>query len=186
MADRLEQRAKVAEALVEHVLATGLSQVSVRQLAAAAGISDRMLIYYFGNKATAVSEVLMAAAMRMEAMLSAALPPGVRLPRQAMFDTMTAALRSEETRLFMALWIEIIAKSFREPDPYGPVATRIARFFLQWMIDRIEGETDDERKSNAALVFAMIDGMAMIEACLPDEETVPMREAVARAVTTAP
>lgn len=186
MADRLTQRARVAETLVDHVLATGLSQVSVRQLAAAAGISDRMLIYYFGSKNTAISEVLMAAALRMEGALSAAVPEGPRLSRAAMFDLLTEALGAESTRLFMALWIEIIAKSLREPEPYGPVATRIARFFLGWVTDRVEGEAEADRKRNAALVFAMIDGMAIIEACLPEEESGPMRVAVAEAIASLP
>ncbi|MEM1381519.1 MAG: TetR/AcrR family transcriptional regulator [Pseudomonadota bacterium] len=184
MADRNEQRARVAETLVDHVLATGLSQVSVRQLAAAAGISDRMLIYYFDNKNNALSEVLMAAAMRMEAMLNASLPPDAGLPRAALFGVLTEAFRDEDTKLFMALWIEIIAKSLREPEPYGPVATRIALFFLDLMTDRVEGQTREERRRNAGLVFAAIDGMAMIEACLPEDETAPMREAVAAAVAS--
>ncbi|MFY8208820.1 MAG: TetR/AcrR family transcriptional regulator, partial [Caulobacter sp.] len=46
---RDEQRARVIAVLADHLLATGLSQASLRQLAAAAGVSDRMLLYYFAD-----------------------------------------------------------------------------------------------------------------------------------------
>mgnify|MGYP000446911998 CR=1 FL=1 len=54
MALRAAQRQVVTERLAGHLLASGLARTSVRQLAAAAGISDRMLLYYFRDKAEAL------------------------------------------------------------------------------------------------------------------------------------
>ena len=51
MSPRDEQRERVIGALTGHLLRTGLSQSSLRQLAAAAEVSDRMLLYYFVDKA---------------------------------------------------------------------------------------------------------------------------------------
>jgi AcrR family transcriptional regulator len=45
-----EPRAKLLAAAVDHVLAHGLSDLSLRELAAAIGTSHRMLIYHFGSK----------------------------------------------------------------------------------------------------------------------------------------
>ena len=46
MTTREEQRQLVIERLSRHLLDVGLAQASLRQLAAAAGVSDRMLLYY--------------------------------------------------------------------------------------------------------------------------------------------
>jgi len=54
MAVRAVQRQVVTERLAGHLLASGLSRTSVRQLAAAAQVSDRMLLYYFRDKAEAL------------------------------------------------------------------------------------------------------------------------------------
>ena len=56
MAPKDQQRAQAAQRLKQHLLETGLSQSSLRQLAAAAGISDRMLLYYFDDKSDALNE----------------------------------------------------------------------------------------------------------------------------------
>ena len=50
MTVRETQRAEATEAIADHLLKEGLARTGVRQLAAAAGISDRMLLYYFKNK----------------------------------------------------------------------------------------------------------------------------------------
>jgi AcrR family transcriptional regulator len=47
---RSEPRARLLDAAVDHVLAHGLSDLSLRELAAAIGTSHRMLIYHFGSK----------------------------------------------------------------------------------------------------------------------------------------
>jgi AcrR family transcriptional regulator len=43
-------RDRLLAAAVEHILANGLSNLSLRELAAAIGTSHRMLIYHFGSK----------------------------------------------------------------------------------------------------------------------------------------
>jgi AcrR family transcriptional regulator len=45
-----EPRARLLAAAVDHVLAHGLGDLSLRELAAAIGTSHRMLIYHFGSK----------------------------------------------------------------------------------------------------------------------------------------
>ena len=65
MGIRDEQRERVVERLSGHLLATGLAQVSLRQLATAAGVSDRMLLYYFDDKAEVLSASLQRIAGQM-------------------------------------------------------------------------------------------------------------------------
>ncbi|MCA3736058.1 MAG: TetR family transcriptional regulator [Phenylobacterium sp.] len=80
MTVRAAQRQVVTERLAEHLLATGLARTSVRQLAAAAGVSDRMLLYYFRDKAEALGEAMGHVVAQLGGRLEAALPAGARMP----------------------------------------------------------------------------------------------------------
>ena len=67
------KRTDLLDRVADHMLATGLD-ASLRPLAAAIGTSDRMLLYYFPDKATLMSAVLERIASRLAAMLGAAVP----------------------------------------------------------------------------------------------------------------
>ena len=64
------------DAMAAHVLEHGLNSASLRPLAKAAGTSDRMLIYHFGNKERVIGAILSRLAATMINGLDAALPPG--------------------------------------------------------------------------------------------------------------
>ena len=52
------RRAAILERIADHILANGLSASSLRPLAKAAGTSDRMLLYYFADKAEIITAAL--------------------------------------------------------------------------------------------------------------------------------
>jgi AcrR family transcriptional regulator len=81
MTVRAAQRQVVTERLAGHLLASGLSRTSVRQLAAAAQVSDRMLFYYFQDKAEALGEAMEHVAAQLGGRLEAALPSRRSLDR---------------------------------------------------------------------------------------------------------
>jgi len=170
MADRLEQRESVAATLVDHVLAKGLAETSLRQLAKAASVSDRMLIYYFGSKTELLSCVLMKAADRMKTDLEASVPAGTQLPAAMIFAGITAALKQPELKPYMSLWIEIVAASQREPDPFLLIAEEIGELFLSWITERIVPVEGTDSRALAGAVLAIVDGIALIETCLPDRD----------------
>ena len=53
-----DPRRRLLNAAVEHILAHGLSDLSLRELATAIGTSHRMLIYHFGSKAGLIVAVI--------------------------------------------------------------------------------------------------------------------------------
>jgi len=55
-----QPRQRLLDAAVEHALAHGISDLSLRELAAAIGTSHRMLIYHFGSKEGLLVEVVRA------------------------------------------------------------------------------------------------------------------------------
>ena len=53
-----DPRRRLLDAAVDHILAHGLSDLSLRELATAIGTSHRMLIYHFGSKAGLIVAVI--------------------------------------------------------------------------------------------------------------------------------
>ena len=109
MTIREEQRRRVTEQLAGHLLATGLSRTSVRQLAAAAGVSDRMLLYYFKDKAEALSEAMAQVTGQLGQQLEASVTAGERLAPERLLAEAAQMVTGAEVRPFMALWMEVNA-----------------------------------------------------------------------------
>src|SRR2546423_12190781 len=70
-------RQKLLDAAIEYVAQHGLSDVSLRTLAAALGTSHRMLIHHFGSKERLWVEIVRTVESRQRALLGEILPdPG--------------------------------------------------------------------------------------------------------------
>ena len=79
MTIRATRRELAIEAMADYLLAHGLEAATLRQLAEAAGTSDRMLLYYFTDRDELLSATLERIAARLAAKLDAIIPPGERL-----------------------------------------------------------------------------------------------------------
>ena len=164
MAPKEEGRALALERLSDHVLATGLSQLSLRQLASAAGISDRMLLYYFHDKTDVIVEVLQRIGAELTGELEAAIPPSPKLSTQALIAATAAMVRSPDVQPFMRLRIEVIAAAARDQAPYAAIAEQIGAGFLAWIEMRLADDEPD-KPATAAMILAMIDGLALLDVC---------------------
>lgn len=163
MTIREEQRRRVTERLAGHLLATGLSRTSVRQLAAAAGVSDRMLLYYFRDKAEALGEAMGHVAAQLGGRLEAALPAGGRLPPERLLAESARIATEPEVRPFMALWMEVIAAAARGEAPFAGIARQVTAGFLSWIETRLDIEDAERRHATAGLILAAVDGLALLE-----------------------
>jgi AcrR family transcriptional regulator len=81
-------RAELLEAIVDHVLETGLADLSLRPLGSAVGVSPRTLLYHFGSKADLVIAVLDEASRRQIRLLES------WYERSAEHDARTLLLRA--------------------------------------------------------------------------------------------
>jgi len=166
MASREEQRERVIERLSAHLLETGLSQTSLRQLAAAADVSDRMLLYYFEDKTDVLAASLGQIALRLTDVLDASIAAGEKLSPPKLIHVAANLTLSPETKPFFRLWTEIVvAAAARDEAPFRTIANAIAEQFLLWIEDRLEGGDVQTRRATAAMVLAMIDGLALLEIC---------------------
>jgi AcrR family transcriptional regulator len=162
MSVREKQRRVVASRLAEYILEHGLAATSLRQLAKAAGVSDRMLLYYFADKAEVLWESLSQITEGLITVLDAAVPD-----RRFDLDTLLAKAlqltRSAEVRPSMRLWLEIIAAAAKNEEPFPKLAAEILNRFLDWLDQRLAIPDDAKRSEAAARILATIDGIALFD-----------------------
>lgn len=162
MASRDDRRRLLLDRLADHLLKHGLEGASLRPLAAAAGTSDRMLLYYFADKEELLAATLEHVAGRMAALLGdAAAAPR---PFADLLTQVAASIRMPAFQPYMHLWFDLTGRSARGREPHRAVAGRIADGFLAWVAARLLVDDEADRASQAALLLATVDGLALLDA----------------------
>lgn len=159
MADRSGRRERYTELMTDHVLANGLPTATLRPLAAAAGTSDRMLMYYYRDKDDLLTAVLETIATRLLGALDEAVPLGTARPFPILLQEIWAVLGSEEHMPFMRLWLDLTSAAARGEQPHQRVAREIADGYLDWIGSRL-----DTRSGSAAVLMVCIEGMYLLTA----------------------
>lgn len=161
---RDDRREAAIERMADYVLSEGLGAATLRPLAAAAGTSDRMLLYYFADKDELLAATLDRIAARMIAQLDGAIPAKPRRPFPVLLEQVWAALASERLRPFMQLWLDLASGAARGVQPHRDIAGEIAGGFLAWVTIRLQPESDGEPPLLAPLFIASIEGMYLLKA----------------------
>lgn len=165
MSVRDEQRERVTGRLAAHLLETGLTQSSLRQLARAAGVSDRMLLYYFADK----TEVLSAATAQIAAQtvggLAEALPEGTKLRPRELVILAAQITAGPQMRRFMRLWVEMIAAAAKGEEPFVTISGQVMASFKHWLAARLDVPADTDPVATAGVIIALIDGLALVDIC---------------------
>lgn len=148
--------------LADHVLAHGLGGASLRSLAAAAGTSDRMLLYYFPDKAALIAAVLEEVARRMTALLD--------LQRS---DTPVSAVVLEARLMplvldpavwpYVQLWLEMAALAARGDALSAAVGNGIAEGFVDWLQSQLDIADPELRGSAALQLLIKIEGGVLLK-----------------------
>lgn len=162
MSSDTTRRERLILQLADHILETGLGAASLRPLAAAVGTSDRMLLYYFPDKAALLTAVLESLAARMIAMLEAhrvadPVAPD-ELERRLLPFVLDDALWS-----FMQLWLEIASLSARGDLACRHVGEVIARGFLTWVAEQVQAPSEAERHHEATRVLMRLEGAVVLK-----------------------
>jgi AcrR family transcriptional regulator len=161
---REDAREAAIEKMADHLLREGMAGASLRPLAAAAGTSDRMLLYYFANKEELLTATVQRVALRLAGLLDTALPPEPRRAFPQLLAEVRAAVASPSLKPFMDLWLELAAGAARNLQPHFSIAGLIADGFVNWIAVRLEAERPDECIHLAALLLAAIEGFLLLDA----------------------
>jgi AcrR family transcriptional regulator len=164
MTIRNDRREAAIERMADHVLSEGLGAATLRPLAAAAGTSDRMLLYYFVDKDELLTATLDRIASRMIAQLDRAIPVEPRRPFAVLLEQVWAALATDSLQPFMPLWLDLASGAARGVQPHRDVAGEIADGFLAWVTVRLQPESDRGPPLLAPLFLASIEGMYLLKA----------------------
>ncbi|MBE1160698.1 TetR/AcrR family transcriptional regulator [Dyella acidiphila] len=150
------RKEELTAALIDYLLTHGLSELSLRPLAAELGTSARLLIYHFGSK-----EGLLTAAM-------AAMHAQLRSSLQAMAETRASSAKAPLRRFwdwavaaqnfpYLKLLYELQILAIRSPETYGPLLQNNA---ADWLALTKQIMPDDERDAAmASLPIAVFDGL---------------------------
>jgi AcrR family transcriptional regulator len=162
MSIRENRRDAALDRMADHVLSEGLAGATLRPLAAVAGTSDRMLLYYFADK----DELLTAILERIAARLLTDLNDTVasRRPFPTLLKDVWAVLNSARHRSYMNIWYELASGAARGWEPHRKVAGVIADAYLAWVEDRLEPVADGLPSRPAPLFLAAIQGMYLLDA----------------------
>lgn len=153
------RRTAIIDAIADYLLAHGLAAASLRPLAAAAGISDRMLLYYFTDKAEVMAAAIECLSGRLSSKLSALTTNP--LPPDALRRHLAGVLFTPEIWPYLSLYLEMAALAGRGDAAIRSVGERIGRGFLAWGAAQLDcPETD--RDAEAARLLVSIEGMLML------------------------
>jgi AcrR family transcriptional regulator len=142
-----ERRSVIVDRLADHVLAHGLVSASLRQLAKAAGTSDRMLLYYFADKSELLAATLQRIAERMTEAMAAKVSPEP-LPLDLLRKRLAGMLFEDRFWPYMCVWI----------------AQAIGQGFLAWGEAQLAADSDEARSRDAARLLVSIEGMVLVRA----------------------
>ena len=149
--------------LAAHVLEHGLGGASLRPLAKAAGTSDRMLIYHFGNKETLITELLGHIAAMYSAALDTALGGERAATRQECLARILAVGSTPAMQAFMVLWWDIVAGAARGVPGYREAAAQM----MTRQLASLEGQMpadDPDPGGGARYLMTVIEGTLMLGA----------------------
>lgn len=123
-----QARAELLEKVAAYVLERGLSDLSLRPLAGAVGVSPRLLLYHFGSKEGLVTEVL-TELFAQQAHFFTAAPPGT--PGTERLDALWTLLTGPTLRPFMRSLFEVELRAMDGNAHYAQFAAQALQGWLE-------------------------------------------------------
>lgn len=134
---------ELLEASYSYVLQHGLSDLSLRPLAAAVGSSPRVLLYLFGSKDGLIRELLARARIEELAFLDGTPTDGLSTTGKRLWTWLAAPAH----RPLMVLWVEAYARSLVEAD--GPWSGFARQTVEDWLDLLARAQPESERVTSA-------------------------------------
>ena len=157
ISDTTQKREEIVLAVAGHLVREGFANSGIRALASSAGISDRMLMYYFDTKEELIASALMVLAANMSAGLEALLPKQP-FPASTIVEVMVKSASHKDQKAVLRFWFEIIGLAIRGQEPYRSTVRHILEQWELWISDRLRAG----QKKQAASVLAEIEGTLML------------------------
>ncbi len=152
-----KRRQKIVGAAVAHLIEHGLQNSGLRAIAQSAGMSDRMIMYYFETKDDLVSEALTVISDHLADGMEHSLP-SKKVTAQQLLDALLDQEQSDESLAILRLFFEVIGLAMRGAEPFTSIAAQI----LQRSEERIRARLRVDQQHRARDVLARLEGELMI------------------------
>ena len=152
-----KRRQEIVEAAASHLIKYGFQSSGIRAIAKSAGVSDRMIMYYFETKDDLVSAALEMIGEGLAAGMESAVPKGNATPNQIL-EALSKTMQSDEVQAIMRLWFEIIGLAMRGQEPYR----KTAALLLTRSEEQIRGKLRSDQKHRAREVLDTLEGRVMV------------------------
>ncbi len=160
------KRRELIGKIADFLLLEGVAQIPLRDLAKRLGTSDRMLLYYFDDKADLVRAAIVEVSSRLGAMLATSMSDARRSPAE-MLTTTARLLASARLSPFMNVWADISARGGRGEEPFRTIARQSVESWLEWLDTRLAVADARKRRSIASALFIVVEGVRLIESAAP-------------------
>jgi AcrR family transcriptional regulator len=153
------RRADIARRVADHILAHGLEASSLRPLAKAANTSDRMLLYYFKDKAELTTAALTLIMTDLVAILDVRTLKTAR-PLDELRPALLKIILAEDLWPYLRVWLEIASLAAKGDPYFHATGNQIAHGFLAWGAAQLDSDTPD---IDAAKLLVTIEGAVLLK-----------------------
>lgn len=155
-------RQRLLDAAVDHAAHHGVSDQSLRQLAAALGTSHRMLIYHFGSKEGLLTEVVRTVEARQRAQLAALIAQGDLATREAL-GQLWEHFADESLWPWERLFFEVYAQALQGRPHARSLLDEAIDTWVEPMADLLvaQGTPPAEARADARLMLAVTRGLLL-------------------------
>src|ERR1700730_7572418 len=161
-----DRRSTLIRQIADALLAAGVADIPLRELAVEIGTSDRMLLYYFTDKADLVRSSLDA----MSAQLAERL--GRRLSKRSspatLLNEVITLFASKELSRLLTVWADLSARGSRGEEPFRAIARSSVHWWLGWLEERLDMEASSSRRDVAIAILTVIEGARLLQAFGPN------------------
>lgn len=154
------RRQAVLDAVVDHLLEHGLSEISLRPLAAAVGGTPKLLLHHFGSKEQLLAEAIRTVDERRRTMFEALLEEGAA-PQEVALRGWEVSVTAQGLA-FERFRLHVLALALEQPALYGDFLASynddsLELFELGLAIDGVAD--DHDRKMAATVARAVLRGL---------------------------
>jgi AcrR family transcriptional regulator len=162
----LARKSALTAQIAAALLASGVADIPLRDLAAKIGTSDRMLLYYFTDKADLVRSSLRAVSAQFAESLARRLPQ--RSAPGTLLETVVALTASQDLAPLLTLWADLSARGSRGEEPFRSMARDSVHWWVAWLEERVDLAPGPDRRHIAIAILTVLEGVRLLEAFVPN------------------